>query len=146
MSQNYIKSLKVDEYTWQRIHFRGCMGRGPRHLAPVWHTPRHKMLQDLRWIFRTTVGMKLLWTTVYHIHTIISAPSASLCTPFHCYPLAAEWDSINVFYTAGIIAAIVLGVFLKTTKSKATQNKTQDGGRLQGISLLSGTCTQLLWS
>lgn len=61
MSQKYIKSLKVDEYTWQRT----CFG-GPRHLAPVWHTPKLKMLQDLSWkTGRGLVGMKLYSMTVY---------------------------------------------------------------------------------
>lgn len=33
MSQNYIKSLKVDECTWQTIYFGGPVGREPGHLA-----------------------------------------------------------------------------------------------------------------
>lgn len=33
MGQNYIKSLKVDECTWQTIHFGGPVGREPGHLA-----------------------------------------------------------------------------------------------------------------
>lgn len=52
MSQNYIKSLKVDEYAWQTIYFRGSIGRDPRHLAPVWqdNAPRYKMnVQDNHW-------------------------------------------------------------------------------------------------
>ncbi len=45
MSQNYIKSLKVDEYTWQTIYFRDSIGREPRHLVPVWQdsAPTYKM-------------------------------------------------------------------------------------------------------
>lgn len=33
MSQNYIKSLKVDECTWQTIHFGGPVGTEPGDLA-----------------------------------------------------------------------------------------------------------------
>lgn len=52
MSQNYIKSLKVNEYTWQMIYFRGSIGREPRYLAPVWHTPRQENAPRHKMIFQ----------------------------------------------------------------------------------------------
>lgn len=70
ISQNYIKSLKVDEYTWQTIYFRGSIGRQPKHLAPVWHTPRQKKKNAPRHKMSsmTTIGMKLDNTALYHMH------------------------------------------------------------------------------
>lgn len=68
MSQNYIKSLKVDEHAWQTIYFRGSIGREPRHLAPVKHTPRQ--LNAPRYL-TTTIRLKLHSIALYHMHGIV---------------------------------------------------------------------------
>lgn len=68
MSGNYIKSLKVDEYTWQRIYFRGSIGREPRHWAPVWHTPRQENAPRFKMNFQ---GQSLGWSWIKQ-HCIIS--------------------------------------------------------------------------
>lgn len=73
MSQNYIRSLKLNEYAWQTICFRGTVGRQPRHLASVWYTPRH---ENVPWYFRTIISPNL-----YAIpwHRIICIVLWSIC-------------------------------------------------------------------
>lgn len=87
MSQNYIKSLKVDEYGWQTIYFRGSIGREPRHLAPVWHTPRQ---ENAPRYFRTTIRLKLYSTALYHMHGMLHPGDP--CMYFARYILQTEWS------------------------------------------------------
>lgn len=42
MSQNYIKSLKVNEHGLWMIYFRGSIGSKPKHFALLSYTPRQE--------------------------------------------------------------------------------------------------------
>lgn len=89
MSQNYIKSLKVDEYAWQTIYFRGSIGREPRHLAPFWHTPKQENAPRHKMNYQDTIGLKLYNTARYHIHSMELPANPWMC--FVSY-ISTEWS------------------------------------------------------
>lgn len=87
MSQNYIKSLKVDEYTWQRIYFRASIGSKPRHLAPAWLTPRQENAPRYERNFQDS-----LWDEVV-LHGIVSyARYGASCQPLHVFYLLHSFN------------------------------------------------------
>lgn len=88
MSQNYIKSLKVDEYAWQTIYFRGSIGKEPGHLALVWYTPRQE--DALRYCIKC-LGNHLDEPVYHHIICMVGFPDHSYMYIIH-YILSTEWS------------------------------------------------------
>lgn len=84
MSQNYIKSLKVDECTWQTIHFGGPVGREPGHLA-LTHLCKPNHLRCSREAPLAAAAS----------HVLCDAPQPSLCMCF------TQW----MFWAMGVIGA-----------------------------------------
>lgn len=146
MNQNYIKSLKVDEYPWQMDYFRGSIGSEPRHLAPVWHTPRQENSTGYSMFFSEQL---LGWSCT----TWQCAICRSMVLPDNtCMFLlvSAGWSVIRkhilVCATASAIATIVLQHTFATKKCVCTVLLQKAEGIMQDFTSINNILNFLLWS
>lgn len=146
MSQNYIKSLKVDEYDWQTIYFRGSIGREPKHLAPVWHKPREDNARSYKMSFkRTSIGLKPCKhaTTSYAWYTA----SRLACILFIIFFQMSDPWLRKIIY--GLYAATIIGTIVHQCPSEhKEQNCTNaaEGEIMWDLRTIRNMLNIMLWS
>lgn len=92
MSQNYIKSLKKDEYTWQGLSLRGSIGTQPMHLALVWQTPKQEYAQRFYFHF--------FRRAIYQTHGILLHAKPKVYFTVIFFQLSDPWHEKDILWLA----------------------------------------------
>lgn len=91
MSQNYIKSLKVDEYAWQTIYFRGSIGREPMQSGTYLGK---NMLPDIKLVSEQA----LVWNYSVVLSHMCGMPNVACILLVILFLLSDPWPFSQMFF------------------------------------------------